>query len=93
MESTESALIAEQLTHAIDLLRAEIASLRADLEHHRELSNSRLTNLEDCQKDHEARIRATTEGVTQFKMFSGISSGGATLISIFTMLKVILGGP
>ena len=93
MESTESALIAEQLTHALDLLRAEIASLRLDLEHHCELSNSRLDSLEKCKDDHEARIRATTEGVTQFKMYSGITSGGATLISIFTMLKVILGSP
>ena len=91
MESTETALIAEQLTHALDLLRAEIAALRSDLEHHRELTGSRLTNLEEGQKDHEERIRAATDGVTQFKVWSGLSSGAASLLSLAAFIRTIIG--
>jgi len=46
-----------------------------------ELISLRLDRIEESLKDHETRIRAATEGVTQFKFFSG-GSGFLSLISI-----------
>jgi hypothetical protein len=85
-------LFVEKLTHALDLLRAEIASLRASIDHLRELTNTRLDDLEACQADHETRLRAVTEGVTQFKMFSGTASGGSILVSLWALIRTITGG-
>jgi DNA-binding transcriptional regulator YbjK len=50
-------LIAEQLTHAIDLMKAEITATRSDLSHYQDLANQRLDQLETCKKDHEDRLR------------------------------------
>ena len=93
MESPETALIAEQMTHALDILRAEIASLRADLDHQREMSDRRLSTLEADQSDHENRIRSATDGVTQFKVWSGLSSGAASLLSLAAFIRTLFGGP
>lgn len=80
-------LIAEQLRHTIDLLRGEIALLRQDLEHERELSNRRLSMLEKANDDHESRLRSATEGVTQFRMWAGLSSGGSLIASVVALLR------
>ena len=84
-------LFTEKLTHALDLLRAEIASLRASVDHLRELTDRRLADLEECQADHETRLRSVTEGVTQFKMFSGTASGSSMLVSLWALIRTITG--
>ncbi len=83
-------LLAERLSHTIDLLRAEIRELRAEVEHQRELNQHRLTALEADTADHEQRLRAATEGVTQFKMFSGLAAGSSTIASVIALIKVFL---
>jgi hypothetical protein len=88
----ESALIAEQLKHTIDLLRAEIASLKAEQDHIRELSNHRLAQLETYNQDHESRIRSLQDGVTQFKVWSGLASGGSSVMAIIAFIRAFLGG-
>jgi hypothetical protein len=80
-------LIAEQLRHTIDLLRGEIVTLRGDLAHEKELSGRRLSALEKQGDDHEARLRSVSEGVTQFRMWLGLSSGGSWLASILALVK------
>jgi len=88
-ESAE--LIAEQLRHTIDLLRAEIDTLQREQSHQRALIEQRLAALEASSSDHEARLRAVTDGVTSFKVWSGLASGGSSLVSLAALLKV-LGG-
>jgi hypothetical protein len=52
----------------------------------------RLNYIEKQGEDHEARIRAGTEGVTQFKVRSGLTSEGSGILSILAILKYFLGG-
>jgi len=103
-------LIAEQLRHTIDLLRAEskerelaleseIALLKAELrrvedgqKHLVEMTDTRVRRLEGQTEDHENRIRAATDGVTQFKVWSGLISGGSSLVSVVALVKAWLGG-
>jgi len=86
----QSALIAEQLRHSIDLLRAEIDQLKSAQEHAAQLAENRLVALETTGRDHESRIRLLTEGVTQFKVWSGLASGGSSLVSLVALIRAWL---
>jgi hypothetical protein len=92
MEDKTTALLTEQLRHASNLMGAQIQSLEAKLAHQSAMSHQRLTMLEEQIRDHETRLRAATEGVTQFKIFSGLASGGSGLMSLVAILKAFLGG-
>lgn len=93
MDDPEAQLIAEQFKHTVDLLRAEIAGLRSDIAHLGEISNRRLDGLEKSQADMETRLRAATDGVAQFKVWSGLSNGASSLISLFALFRTfMLGG-
>lgn len=87
-----TALLTEQLRHANALLQAQIRTLEARLAHQQAMNHQRLVTLEDQIRDHETRIRAATEGVTQFKLFSGLASGGSGLMSLVALIKTFLGG-
>ncbi len=89
-EST--ALLTEQLRHANALLQAQIKTLDARLAHQQAMNQQRLAMLEEQIRDHETRIRTATEGVTQFKLFSGLASGGSGLMSMVALIKAFLGG-
>jgi hypothetical protein len=93
MDDTQAKLVAEQMKHALSLMRADIDAARARLEHNREMAERRLAALEKCADDHEARIRAATDGVTQFKMWSSLVSGGSMLAAITALLRSFLGTP
>jgi hypothetical protein len=84
----QSALIAEQLSHSIDLLRAEIDQLKSAQEYSAQLAGQRLAAVEESARDHETRIRLLTDGVTQFKVWSGLVSGGSSLVSLVALLRV-----
>lgn len=88
----EGELIAEQLRHTIDLLNARIESLAKELEHQKELSGNRLRSLEESQKDHETRIRGLQDGVTSFRVWTGLTNGGASIMSIIAFVKAFLSG-
>jgi len=92
MEDKSAALLTEQLRHANNLLQAQIRTLNAHLAHQQAMNGQRLAALEEAIRDHEMRIRAATEGVTQFKLFSGLASGGSGLMSLVAILKAFLGG-
>jgi hypothetical protein len=62
------------------------------LAHQQAMNDQRLGRLEEQMSDHETRIRTATEGVTQFKLFSGLASGGSGLMSLVAILKSFLGG-
>jgi regulator of replication initiation timing len=80
-------LVAEQLRHTIDLLRAENAALRVELNHFKEISEQRLAPLEEAAKDHELRLRTLTDSATQFKVLAGLSTGGG-LLSLISLLRL-----
>jgi len=85
-------LVAERLVHALDLLRAEIKTIGVELDHQKELNEFRLTSLEKCKEDHENRIRSLQDGVTSFKVWSGLGNAGAGILSIFAIIKSIGSG-
>jgi hypothetical protein len=81
MNDDQAALVAERFSHAIDLLKAE-----------QKLINTRLDRLEKESDDHEQRLRAATDGVTQFKVWSGLAAGGSGIVSLIAFLRAFLGG-
>jgi hypothetical protein len=90
-EEQQAALFAEQMRHAMDLLRSEMDALRALHAHDRELSNHRIASLEAAVRDHELRIRADTDGVTQFKMWAGVVTGSSGLMALAALLRSFFG--
>ena len=89
----DAELIAEQLRHANSLLRADLDGMRQELSHYRELTNLRLGDLEAARADHETRLRSAADGITQFKVYSGLLNGGSSLLALLAMLKAyLLGG-
>ena len=83
-------LLTEQLRHINTLYTARLDALNARLESDREMYQHRISQLEDQIRDHENRIRTATEGVTQFKLFSGLASGGSSVMSLIALLKTLL---
>ena len=74
----EAALIAEQLAHAIDMLKAEY-----------KLANEKIARLEQQASDFEQRIRELTASTTQFKLLVSLSAGGG-LLSIISLMRALL---
>lgn len=86
----ESALIAEQISHTVDLLRSDLRRLEAENAHQKEKYEQQIRALEEEVKDHEARLRLVQESSTQFKFLAGLATGGG-LISIITLIKTLNG--
>jgi hypothetical protein len=92
MNEDQAALFSQQIQHALDLMRAELDAMKAVQSHDRSLNAHRLSVLEDRANDHEMRIRAATDGVTQFKMWAGFASGGSGIVSLIALIKAFFGG-
>lgn len=90
-ETTDADLIAEQLRHTIDLLRAEVSVVKADQAHAAAMASHRLAQLEEQARDHEQRLRLVADGVTQFKVWLGLASGTSGLVSLVALLRAWLG--
>lgn len=71
----------------LESIRGELKLMRAELQHNRELSERRLAAVEKICEDHEARLRDVQSGVTQFRFWSSVSSGGSTAMSLLALLK------
>ncbi len=84
-------MIEEQMNHMMDLINAKLDRIELNQVHLKELIEHRLSYLEKQGEDHEVRIRAATEGVTQFKVRSGLTTVGSGVLSILAMLKAFLG--
>lgn len=80
-EETQGALIGEQISHLVDLLRAENRML-----------TQRVQALEKEVLDHEERLRSAMEGVVQFRTWLGLASAGSGAMSLLALLKAYLGG-
>ena len=88
----QDVLIGEQLKHMVDVMDAKLDRIELNQVHLKELIEHRLDYLEKQADDHEERIRAATEGVTQFKVRSGLTSAGSGILSIMALLKSFFGG-
>lgn len=91
-EEVEAQLIAEQLRHTIDLLRAELEKAEQIQRHDRDLADHRLRALEEQARDHENRLRMATDGVTQFKVWLSLAAGSSGLMSLAALLRAWFGG-
>jgi len=92
MDNDQVALITEQMRHALDLMRAGIDALQTQQSHDRQMSDQRLAALERTAADQEQRLRAATEGVTQYKVWAGLAGGGSSILSVLAMLRAFIGG-
>jgi hypothetical protein len=92
MNDEQAALAAEQIRHALDLLKADLEALHARQDHDRNMNAHRLSTLETLAQDHELRIRAASEGVTQFKMWAGFATGGSGIVSLIALIRAFFGG-
>lgn len=73
-----------------DPLVNKLESLQLKISHSESMVNFRLLCLEEQIRDHETRLRAATEGITQFKVFSGLASGSSSILSIIALIKTFL---
>jgi methyl-accepting chemotaxis protein len=78
LDNLSAQLVAEQFSHAVDLLKAET---RRQAE--------KITSLEEQAKDFETRIRDLTDAATQFKFLASLAMGGGAL-SIIALIKVLI---
>ena len=92
-------LLGAQFVHLMDVMDAKLDRIELNQIHLKEMIpnkrgqvNHRLNHLEKQVEDHEARLREATEGVTQFKVRSGLTSAGSGILSILAILKSYLGG-
>jgi uncharacterized protein involved in exopolysaccharide biosynthesis len=89
IDDSQTRLIAEQLGHTLDLIRAEISTIQAEQAHQAEMSAQRLVTLEGQTADFEKRLRDLTESATQFKLLVSLSVGGG-LLSLIALLRSLL---
>lgn len=88
-EIQQQKLIAEQLGHTLDLIKAELDATRTKQEHLSEMSAMRLKTLETQATDFEKRLRELTESATQFKLLVSLAVGGG-LLSLIELLRGLL---
>lgn len=88
-EKSQERLIAEQLGHTLDLIKAELAANRAEQDHLAEMSALRLKALEAQTEDFEKRLRELTESATQFKLLVSLAVGGG-LLSLVELVRGLL---
>jgi hypothetical protein len=89
-DDVQNKLIAEQLGHTLDLIRAEISHLQAEQAHQAEMNAMRLNALEQQALDFEKRLRDLTESSTQFKLLVSLAVGGGLLSAIALMRSLLI---
>lgn len=92
MDEPKLQLLISNLRHANSLLNARLHTMEARCMHLLDVQEQRIRSLETQIADHEARLRTVSEGVTQFKLFSGLASGGSGIMSLVAVIKAFLGG-
>lgn len=92
MDSDDVRLLAEQLSHTVDLLNARIAALEAVQSHADELVRLRLSALERSQEDQETRLRAVADAVARLSTSTSLAQvGQAALAVILSAIAAYLG--
>ena len=88
-DDPQNKLIAEQLGHTLDLIRAELSAIQNEQSHQEEMNTLRLRSLEGQALDFEKRLRDLTESATQFKLLVSLAVGGG-LLSVIALLRSLL---
>jgi len=88
-EEAQNKLIAEQLGHTLDLIKAELTATRAEQEHITEMNTLRLKTLEAQAADFEKRLRELTESATQFKLLVSLAVGGG-MLSLIELIRSLI---
>ena len=92
MDGDDIRLLAEQLSHTLDLLNARLAALESVQAHADELIRLRLSALERSQEDQEARLRSVTDSVARLSTSSSLAQvGQAALAVILSAIAAYLG--
>jgi primosomal protein N'' len=89
IDDSQNRLIAEQLGHTLDLIKAELAATRIEQSHLAEMSALRLQTLEAQASDFEKRLRELTESATQFKLLVSLAVGGG-LLSLIELVRSLI---
>jgi dynactin complex subunit len=96
-QSQMAALLTEQLGRFKDRIESSLNVLEAGQKHQieinalqKQLYEGQLDDLKRQVVDHETRIRSATDGVTQFKTWSGIISGGSFVAAVAAFLKAFM---
>jgi len=89
IDNSQNRLIAEQLGHTVDLIKAELAATRNEQSHLAEMSALRLHTLEVQASDFEKRLRELTESATQFKLLVSLAVGGG-LLSLIELIRSLV---
>jgi uncharacterized protein involved in exopolysaccharide biosynthesis len=89
LDDSQNRLIAEQLGHTLDLIRAELSTIQAEQVHQVEMNTLRLKSLEGQTADFEKRLRDLTESATQFKFLVSLAVGGG-LLSLIALLRSLI---
>ncbi len=76
----------------LESIRGEMHLMHAEIRHTRELCEHRLTAVEKICEDHEERLRDAAAGVTQFRFWSSVTSGGSTAMSLLALVKSFIKG-
>ncbi|MEN6409619.1 MAG: hypothetical protein ABFD44_07910 [Anaerolineaceae bacterium] len=82
MNEEQAQLIAEQLSHAIDLLRNQVSEQEKALAHHEALYRQRIEALERSQEDQEIRLRQVTDGIVRLNTSTGLAQVAQAGLSV-----------
>lgn len=85
-------LVAEKLLRVVDLLKADMEKIHLENDHVCALLEHKIIKLEECNQDHEERIRVMQSGVMSFKVWSGLANICAVILSLLALLRAIVGG-
>ncbi len=89
IDEAQNRLIAEQLGHTLDLIKAELSATRLEQKHLSEMSLLRLQTLEGQAADFEKRLRDLTESATQFKLLVSLAVSGG-MLSLIELVRSLL---
>lgn len=99
MDDAQAKLIAEQLGRMRDSINARLDAIEERIKHHTELDGERVRSVREelaalrrITEDHEGRLRSATDGVTTFKTWAGLASGGSSIFSVIALIKSFFGG-
>jgi uncharacterized coiled-coil protein SlyX len=92
MDTQESRLLSEQLSHTLDRVNGRIDMLEARLAHQEEVAGLRLSALEHDRDDQEARLRAAAEAVARLTTTASLAQiAQAAFALILSAIAAYLG--
>ena len=92
MDTDETNLLTEKLSHTLDLVNGRIEMLEARLAHQEEVASLRLGALEHSQADQEARLRAVADAVVRLTTSASLAQiAQAAFALILSAIAAYLG--